>query len=111
MRQLYVIVPEDAVDTEPENKMRQAAALDTLGAYFALVPPSQRILAASLDAAGRAENRKPSDREWRNAGNLHLPVVDAPMARRFSHRRAALRAIVTRLGTARIDRSVYRGVR
>ena len=55
MRDFYVIVPEDAVDTEPENQMRQTAALETLGAYFALVPPSQRILAAWVDAGRRGK--------------------------------------------------------
>jgi nicotinamidase-related amidase len=46
MRDFYAVVPEDAVATNDVNEARHRNALDSLGAYFALVPPSQRIIAA-----------------------------------------------------------------
>jgi len=46
MRDFYAVVPEDAVATSYGNETRQQNALDGLQAYFALVPQSDRIIAA-----------------------------------------------------------------
>lgn len=46
MRDFYAVVPEDAVATSFGNETRHQSALDSLQAYFALVSPSSRILAA-----------------------------------------------------------------
>jgi ureidoacrylate peracid hydrolase len=46
MRDFYAIVPEDAVATNHGNETRHRNALDSLQAYFALIPSSSRVIAA-----------------------------------------------------------------
>lgn len=46
MRDFYAVVPEDAVATSDGNETRHRNALDNLQAYFALVPPSRRVIEA-----------------------------------------------------------------